>query len=173
MLSLPPILNSLKNKYIFIGESGTLIHDAFKSPATGKLIDGVESHAHFLDGILQKRFLESWSFDRSLFMLALTVFMLFMTMFYLLAPKFVSVFTAIFVTIWMVWVARFLFSTYSIVIDIGGVLMAGSIISFPITYIYRFFIIEREKRILTSAFSHYVDGRVVEKIALSGRPINL
>lgn len=92
---------------------------------------------------------------------------------YLLLPKFVSIFTAIFVTVWIVWISRFLYAEYFIVIDIAIVLMAVSLISFPVTYIYRFFIVEREKRMLTSAFSHYVDGRVVEKIAASGKPINL
>jgi class 3 adenylate cyclase len=173
VLSLPPILKSLKGKYIFIGESGTLIHDSFISPVTRRLMDGVESHAHFLDGILQKRFLESWSIDSISFFVWIIVFMFFMISVYLLSPKFVSIFTAIILTVWMIWISRFLFENYDIVIDIGLVLLAGSIFSFPITYIYRFFIIEREKRMLTSAFSHYVDSRVVEKISLSGRPINL
>lgn len=136
-------------------------------------MDGVESHAHFLDGILQKRFLESWSVDSISFFVGLIIFMLFMISVYLLTPKFVSIFTAMIITVWIIWISRFLFVNYNIVIDIGLVLLAGSIVSFPITYIYRFFIIEREKRMLTSAFSHYVDSRVVDKIALSGRPINL
>lgn len=44
-------------KYILIGESGTLIHDSLISPVTGTLMDGVELHANFLDGLLQNKML--------------------------------------------------------------------------------------------------------------------
>ncbi len=178
VLTLPSNIKKLSGKYVFIWESGTLIHDSFKSPVTWRLIDGVESHAHFLDGILQKRFLKSWSFNSPNFnsltiLITVISLIIFVVALYLLLPKFVSIFASFCITIWMIWFWRFMYAEYAIVIDISVILLAASILSFPVTYIYRFFIIEREKRMLTSAFSHYVDSRVVDKIALSGRPINL
>lgn len=59
------------------------------------------------------------------------------------------------------------------VIEIFPVLLAVGIFSFPLTFIYRFFIIDREKRTLTKAFSHYVDPRVVGDIASRSEDINL
>ncbi len=49
--------DKFEGKYILIGESGTLIHDSLISPVTGTLMDGVELHAHFLDGLLQNKML--------------------------------------------------------------------------------------------------------------------
>ncbi len=43
------LINRYSGKYIFIGESGTLIHDSIVSPVTGTQMDGVETHAQFLD----------------------------------------------------------------------------------------------------------------------------
>jgi len=45
-------------KYVLIGESGTIIHDEHLSPVTGHKIDGIETHAHFLDGLLQDKMLK-------------------------------------------------------------------------------------------------------------------
>jgi class 3 adenylate cyclase/CHASE2 domain-containing sensor protein len=160
-------------KYIFIGESGTLIHDAIRSPVTDTLMDWVETHAHFLDGIVQKRFLTSWSVLDPRVFAGLATLLLLMVTLYMIAPKYVSLFLAVFVTIWIVWMARFGYFQHGVVLDIAPVLMAGSVLSFPITYIYRFFIVDREKRALTDAFSHYVDPRVVAKIGDSAHEIRL
>jgi CHASE2 domain-containing sensor protein len=63
-------MTTFGGKYVFIGEAGSFIHDAQISPVTGTMMDGVESHAHFLDGLLQKRFLQSWDIgDISVFLI--------------------------------------------------------------------------------------------------------
>lgn len=59
-MSKVDLVKNLGGKYVIIGESGTQIHDTVTSPVSGKLIDGVETHAHFLDGILQDRYLHSF-----------------------------------------------------------------------------------------------------------------
>ncbi len=46
-----------RGKYVLIGESGTFIHDKITSPVTNTRMDGVELHAHFLDGLLQDKML--------------------------------------------------------------------------------------------------------------------
>lgn len=48
-----------------------------------------------------------------------------------------------------------------------------SIFSFPLTFIYRFFVIDTEKRELQKNFSHYVDPNVVKKISEKGGEIFL
>lgn len=48
-MSRVDLIKNFAGKYVFIGESGTAIHDSIVSPVTGTQIDGVESHAHFLD----------------------------------------------------------------------------------------------------------------------------
>ncbi len=56
-MSRVELMANFAGKYILIGESGTLIHDSLVSPVTGTLMDGVELHAHFLDGLLQNKML--------------------------------------------------------------------------------------------------------------------
>ena len=56
-MSRVELIANFAGKYILIGESGTLIHDSLISPVTGTLMDGVELHAHFLDGLLQNKML--------------------------------------------------------------------------------------------------------------------
>ena len=69
--------------------------------------------------------------------------------------------------------ARYAYFQYESIVEILPFLLAGSIFSFPITYIYRFFIVDREKRLLTSAFAHYVDPEVVHAIAERAEDITL
>lgn len=54
-MPLGALIQNFSGKYVFIGESGTMIHDAHISPVSGTSMDGVESHAHLLDGLLQGR----------------------------------------------------------------------------------------------------------------------
>jgi CHASE2 domain-containing sensor protein len=64
-MSRVELIANFSGKYILIGESGTLIHDSIISPVTGTLMDGVELHAHFLDGLLQNKMLSQLSSDIS------------------------------------------------------------------------------------------------------------
>jgi class 3 adenylate cyclase/CHASE2 domain-containing sensor protein len=172
-LSKPELVASFAGKYVLIGESGTLIHDALESPVTGTLMDGVETHAHFLDAILQWRYLHDWRIGETWVFVSLVILLIFIVTLYMLAPKYLSLFVAVSSTFFTIWVARYGYFHLGFVLDIVPFLMAVSIFSFPIAYIYRFFIVEREKRILTSAFAHYVDPHVVERIGASAHEIHL
>jgi class 3 adenylate cyclase/CHASE2 domain-containing sensor protein len=172
-LSKIDLVSNLSNKYVFIGESGTLIHDAHISPVSATLMDGVESHAHMLDGLLQWRMLTSWSkYSTNMFMITMLLLIMMVSL-YMLLPKFLSLSLAVFITFWAIWMARYAYFRFGIVIEIAPLIMAGGVFSFPLTYIYRFFIVDREKRVLTDAFSRYVDPHVVEKIARDAHKIEL
>ncbi len=100
----------------------------------------------------------------------LALFIIFSSLF---LPKLLSPLLTVGVLIFLVYGSRFSYFHYGYVFQMVPLFLAGGVITYPMTFIYRFFIIDREKRMITSAFSHYVDGRVVEKIAQSGKPINL
>ncbi len=141
-----------------------MIHDSHISPVTGTLMDGVESHAHVLDGLLQGRpFLDSMR-PESMY-LTIAILTVIFTIVYLFAPNFLSPIVAFLVLLLVVWGSRYLYFFMGYVVDIFPILLAVGLFSFPITFIYRFFIIDREKRKITSAFSHYVDPTVVSQIA--------
>jgi class 3 adenylate cyclase len=149
-------------KYIFIGESGTLIHDSLTSPVTGTLMDGVESHAHFLDGILQDKMLDRIS-DSTLWIV--TIFLLILTVFlYFYLPTLFSLIFAIVSLVATLWASRYIYDSHRLVIDIFPLFLSVFVISFPTTYIYRFFIVDREKRFIENAFGHYIDPKMVEMI---------
>ena len=93
--------------------------------------------------------------------------------FFLFSPKYISPLLAVLLTISAIWIGRYLYGAHGIVIDILPVLLCTSVFSFPLTFIYRFFIIDREKREITRAFAHYVDPTLVGQIADQSSEINL
>ena len=95
---------TFRNKYVFVGESGTAIHDAFVSPVTGTMMDGVESHAHFLDGILQDKMLKN--LESSWLFLIVTVLVFLTTSIYFFLPKYLSPLFAIVSCIVVIYVTR-------------------------------------------------------------------
>jgi adenylate cyclase len=52
-------------------------------------------------------------------------------------------------------------------------LMALGIVTLPVTFSYRFLIVDREKRFLSTAFAHYIDPIVVKKIGERAKDIKL
>lgn len=67
---------------------------------------------------------------------------------------------------------RYGYYQYGFVTDTLPILLA-TVPTYFITYTYRFFFVDREKRIITSAFSHYVDPRVVSRIGENADRIEL
>jgi class 3 adenylate cyclase/CHASE2 domain-containing sensor protein len=161
----------LEGKYVIIGESGTAIHDSFTSPVSWTVMDGVESHAHFLDGIIQNKMLKPVG-EGALF-ITFIVLTLVSTLVYFFIPKYLSPIFAIVISIFILWLSRYLYGVQRIVVDIFPLFLAGSILTYPITYIYKFFVVDREKRELQTNFSHYVDPNVVRQIADKGEEIEL
>ena len=124
-----------------------------------------------LDGFLQKRIPVLMNPETLLLYTLLLGLM--MTSVYYLVPRFLSPMIAILIFLFIIWFARYLYGVYGILFDVAPVMLAGGILSFPLTFIYRFFIVERQKRELQKNFSHYVDPVVVKKIAETGTEIRL
>lgn len=164
------LIQTFKDKYIFIGESGTAIHDSYTSPASGQNIDGVEGHAHFLDGILQKKLLRE---ETKLILITSIGIALLMGVLYFFLPKYITPLLAIIACIATIWVSRYLYEQERILVDIFPLFLASSIITYPITYIYKYFVIDRDKRELEQNFGRYIDPTVVEQIARTGGTIEL
>jgi adenylate cyclase len=158
-------------KYVFIGESGTLIHDTIPSPVTGDDMHGVESHAHFLDGLLQDRMLSS--LGTSGMLVSILLISLIMVIVYTLVPTFLSPIIAIATMIAILYGSRILYDIGRTVVDIFPLFLAGGILSYPVTYMYRYFVVDREKRALQNNFAHYIDPHVVDDIVAHGWAIEL
>jgi class 3 adenylate cyclase/CHASE2 domain-containing sensor protein len=159
-MSKATLYGNFHGKYVLIGESGTLIHDRFESPVTGTLMDGVETHAHFLDGLLQDKMLSRFEYDFVVFALLTLV----MSLLYFYIPSYLSPILATLMMVAILWVSRYLYDQSRILVDIFPLFLAGGLLTFPMTFIYRFFVVDREKHFIENAFGHYIDPKMVKMI---------
>lgn len=116
-----------------------------------------------LDGILQNRIPVATSPETLYLIIVILTF--FMVGIYFFIPNTFAPIIAGIIFLFTIWMGRFLYGKHDIVFDVFPVMLAGSLLSFPLTFIYRFFIVDREKRELQKNFGHYVDPHVVEQIA--------
>jgi adenylate cyclase len=165
------LITTFSGKYVFVGESGTAIHDSIISPVSGTAMDGVETHAHFLDGLLQNKML-SW-LDEAWMMGIMTVLTLLSVILYFTVSKYLSPLFAITILAMVLYAARYTYDIHRVLVDISLLFLAWWVITYPVTYMYRFFVVEREKRELQTNFGHYIDPHVVEEIASRGEEIAL
>jgi len=170
-MSKVDLVRNFADKYVFIGENGTLIHDEVVSPVSDTMMAWVETHAHMLDGLLQNR-LQSQLEVETLYMLVVIIGLMAVILYFYI-PHIYAPIVAFWLMIFAIWLGRYLLFTYNIVFDILPILLSIWLFSFPLTFIYRFFIVDRERRKLQRNFGHYVDPRVVEEIAGKGENIKL
>jgi class 3 adenylate cyclase/CHASE2 domain-containing sensor protein len=162
---------NFKWKYVLIGESWTLIHDQLPSPVTGWVIDGIETHAHFLDGLIQDKMLKK---APTLAILIATIFLTIFTVFlYFYLPTYLSPIFAIGLLATTLYVSRYMYDFDRIVVDILPLFLSVCIATFTTTYMYRFFVVDREKRYIENAFSHYIDPKMVEMIDMEEVAVRL
>lgn len=166
--------NELRNiftwSYVLVGNVQEANHDFIVSPVSGSKMAGVEIHAHFLEWLLQSSMLKKLG-TMKIFFLLVFVSLVSVTL-YFFSYKFLSPIIAIVIFFAILWTTRYIYDVHRVLIDIFPVFVAG-VASYGITYIYKFFVVDREKRELQSNFAHYVDPLIVKKIAESGDPIEL
>lgn len=108
-------VNTFSGKYIFIGESGTAIHDMIDSPAIGMQITGVDGHAHFLDGLIQNKMLARAP-DNIMFTVFILLSLL-LSCLYFFVPKYLSQILAISSFVSIIWVSRYLYDAQRVLVD--------------------------------------------------------
>ena len=64
-------------------------------------------------------------------------------------------------------------AAHGIVASIFVLSIAGVFAAFPVTYAYRYFVVDRDRHFIEKAFSRYVDPEVVEAIAANPKKLNL
>lgn len=102
----------------------------------------------------------------------LIALVLLMTVTYFFIPKFLSPIIAIVSFLMIIWMSRYLYDRERILVDIFPIFLAG-VLPYIVTYIYRFFVVDREKRELQTNFGHYIDPEVVREIVEQDVPIEL
>jgi class 3 adenylate cyclase/CHASE2 domain-containing sensor protein len=163
-------INTFKWKYVFIWESGTAIHDSVVSPVNKNLMSWVELHAHYLDGLLYDKMLNK--IEENTFFIVLISLTILLSILYYSFPSLFAVFLAISFTLWTISITRYYYDINRVLIDIAPLLIS-CFFTFFITFTYRFFIVDREKRQLKSNFAHYIDSHVVDEIVKNSDSIEL
>ena len=160
-----------RGKYVLIGESWTFIHDNITSPVTNTKMDGVELHAHFLDGLLQNKMLTKVSTN---YMMIISIILTIITVLcYFFLPRILSLIFAWTIMIVTLWVSRYMYDVHRLVIDIFPLFLSVFIATFTMTYFYRFFVVDKEKRYIENAFGHYIDPKMVEMIDMEEVAVSL
>ncbi len=85
-------------------------------------------------------------------------------LFYFYLPNILSPIFAIIGMTGIVWISRYLYDVHRILVDIFPLLLSVCIATFPMTFIYRFFVVDNEKRYIENAFGHYIDPKMVQMI---------
>lgn len=152
----------LKDSYVLVGESGKILHDRLLSPASNEYIAGVYTHAFVLDSVLQNKIFEK--IPSSIFLVIIVILTTIFVSVYFFAPKFLSPIIFLVAMVLSIFFTRFLYDTKYLVIDIFPIFLASGVLTFPLTYIYKFFIVEKDKRFIMNTFSRYISPEVVKQI---------
>ncbi len=87
-----------------------------------------------------------------------------MIILYLLLPSYLSPILAIVMMVSILWLTRYLYDIERTLVDVFPLFLAGGLLTFPLTFIYRFFVVDRERRYIENAFGHYIDPKMVKMI---------
>lgn len=163
--------SELEWKIVLIWEYGTLIHDSHLSPIDPENnMAWVEFHANFLDSILQNKYIaEQNNTFQNIELLIVLIF--FWIIFYILdLKKSIIIFFAFIILISLL--SRYLLINKWIILDVFS-FMSYSWMTFVVTYSYKFFIVDKNKRYIEHAFSHYLSKDIVDKISVDSNSLKL
>ena len=110
--------------------------------------------------------------DAIMFLLVIVLTIISVFVYYYI-PKYLSPIFAIVSMVAILFLSRWAYDSARVLVDIFLLFLAGGVVTYPVTYIYRFFVVDREKRELQNNFGHYIDPHVVEEIASRGEEIVL
>ncbi len=152
----------LQGKIVLIGEVGTLLHDSYLTPIEQSIqMPGVEINANIITTMKYGRDLKEVS-----------LFLSFLLLFFLQAIIITSVLYLRTVFAWAILLITlfFLIVLWSWVFIFGYIFniflwILSCILSFLCTYIYKFQVTDKAKRLLKKQFSSYVSPDVVEEIS--------
>lgn len=163
---------TFQDKAVLIGEYGTLIHDSHFSPVDpGEAMPGVEFHANFLEGLFSGKFLRAPS---EATLAGIMVFVaLFSAWIFTNFRIGVSISYAAAFLILALFVGWYALVAEGILVSYFSLLLSGVIIPLPLAYVYRYLVVNRDRRYIESAFSHYIAPEVVSAIANDPKSLKL
>ena len=182
-LGLPPGLLAsglLKDKIVLIGSTVVEHHDDFPTPFLqtrddeGHLVQaltyGVEIHANMLQMILTEDYLYSLPYIWEIVILVLLSLLIFIITRYL--PTWSGIFATILLVVLFFVSAFVLFGGWNTIINITTPILV-IFFAFGGHTVYHYTLSQREKKMITGAFSHYVPVKVVDQILADPSKLSL
>lgn len=169
MISFIDVLNKkftkdfFKDKIVLVGgTSSKELHDEYLTPRSNVTpMPGIEIIANEIQTIIDGRFLSNQSTGSSLLSVAVISIGL------AIALNYLSIWISILVTfaVFLLYIlASHIFYKNGLVVNMFYPL-AAILLTYLSSWIYKFFIADKKKRELKSAFGHYVSGELVEQIS--------
>ncbi len=155
---------AFRDKAVLIGEYGTLIHDAHKSPLSQRVdMPGVEFHANLLDSLLSNSPLApvknevNWAI---ILMVAVGTFWIVAT-----RKLWGNILWLVGAPVGLVFVTWYLHAGQGLLIDIWMIFCTGFIAPVVAAGIYRYRSLDARGRFLRQAFVRYIAPELVDQIA--------
>ncbi|MCX6734452.1 MAG: CHASE2 domain-containing protein [Candidatus Peregrinibacteria bacterium] len=169
MISFVDVLNRKFTKYFFKdkiilvgGTSSKELHDEYLTPRSNVTpMPGIEIIANEIQTIIDGKFLSNQSVGASIFTVAVISIGLAIALNYL--SIWISVLVA-FASILLYILTSHAFYKNGTIVNMFYPL-AAILLTYLASWIYKFFISDKKKRELKSAFGHYVSGELVEQIS--------
>lgn len=155
--------DAFKDKIVLVGATSSKeIHDEFYTPRSNVTpMPGVEFRAHEIQTILQQKFLTNQSkLSQVLTVLVLSAALTFA--FSHLSVFYSTIISAAALVFYLL--AAHIFYRRGLILNMVYPFVA-IILSYVASFAYRFFIADKKKRELRSAFGHYVSDKLVEEIS--------
>ncbi len=176
MVSFVDVLNGnfesyfFKNKIVLVGPTAKEIHDEFFTPRSNKTpMPGVEFHANEIQTIIEGKFLVKQSHLSEVLTVFILACLLAISLNYL--GLVLSVLVSFFAVFTYILLAHVLYSQGLIINMVYP--FAAIILAYLGSWVYKYFIADRGKREIKSAFGHYLSPELVDQIAKNPELVKL
>lgn len=161
----------IEGHIVLVGTSAAGLLD-IRTTTLGESVPGVSIHAQILEQILVDRYLNRTVFqDASELAIFIAIcFAVFLTL--VLFGPITSVLIGGLAGGATFWTSWHLFTKNGILLDVTFPLVAGFVVFFALT-VFRFAVLDREKRLIRNSFSKYVAPSILGKIEASGHDLKL
>lgn len=155
-----------RDAIVLVGERGTIFQDEHFSPVSTRVkMPGVEFHAHVIDSLIQKRFLRSISSE--MFWISAIILLIAGSWFVYTSSLTTSFISTLLYTCVVIIFGRFLLLVEGVMINAFAYCIGGWAV-FVVTYLYKYFVVNKDRRFIQQAFAKYIDPELVTRIADDG-----
>lgn len=162
-----PELRSVKpgtfeNKIVFVGASAAGLSDIHSTPMSiFEPFPGVEIHATILSNLIEGNFIGQWSRFAEFISVLLLIFAV--TALVLYSPSRTGLIASGIVLLMVLVLSVMSFSLFRLWLPSGLFVISGAL-SLSAGAAFRYVTVERQKRLIQSAFSHYVQEELVDQL---------